>query len=115
MNIELAYPDKIVWPNGRGHWGPKSRAIKALRSQAYWATEKAMQTSGFTMPETLKIALTVHPKPKGPLPDKDNCVAACKAYLDGIADALKVNDRNFDAPTVTFGERRKYGAFVVVI
>jgi hypothetical protein len=35
--------------------------------------------------------------------DADNCLAAAKAALDGLADALQVNDRNFQ-PIVVYRE-----------
>ena len=33
---------------------------------------------------------------QGGKPDADNCLAACKAYLDGVADALGINDKDLD-------------------
>ena len=49
-------------------------------------------------------------RPSGPAPDEDNINAACKSYLDGIADALGVNDRNFAVHRPVIGERRRHGA-----
>ena len=57
----------------------------------------------------------MHPKPKGPPPDEDNVVASAKNYLDGIAQALKVNDRNFAAPKVVFADRCEHGRFVIEV
>lgn len=67
-------------------------------------------------PETRPVPITieVHPKPRGPLPDRDNCIAACKAMLDGIADALGLDDREFAAPKVVFSPERD-GRFVVEV
>jgi crossover junction endodeoxyribonuclease RusA len=61
------------------------------------------------------LVVTVYPKPRGPIPDADNTSAACKAYLDGIADALGINDRTFTAPRIQFAERCKEGRFVISI
>lgn len=33
---------------------------------------------------------------KGPRPDADNCLACCKAYLDGACKALGIDDRTLD-------------------
>ncbi|UQT43592.1 hypothetical protein M5E88_13090 [Akkermansia muciniphila] len=33
---------------------------------------------------------------KGPKPDADNCLARCKAYLDGACKALGIDDRTLD-------------------
>jgi Holliday junction resolvase RusA-like endonuclease len=38
--------------------------------------------------------------------DRDNLLAACKPALDGVADALEINDSQFDLVTI----RREYGA-----
>jgi crossover junction endodeoxyribonuclease RusA len=46
--------------------------------------------------------------------DRDNCIAMCKAYMDGIADALVVNDRRFE-PTYAWGDVVKHGAVLVAI
>ncbi len=56
-----------------------------------------------TMP--IPVTITVYPKKSGPLPDRDNCVAACKHSLDAIAAVIGVNDRNFATPVVVFGPR----------
>lgn len=60
------------------------------------------------------VRVIVHAKPKGPLPDADNCIAAAKSYLDGIADRLGINDRQFAAPTVAFATPRD-GKFIIEV
>lgn len=62
----------------------------------------------------VSVALTVHPKTRNAV-DPDNCVASLKAYADGIAQAMGVDDKVFDAPTVTFGEPVKGGLFRVTV
>ena len=103
IEIDLPWPAPILWPNGpqarnRGH---KASVTHKHRDWAHLATLEALQgRTGFV---PARIVIRVHPKPRGPLPDKDNCIAACKAMLDGIADALHVNDRFFPTPEVEFG------------
>lgn len=101
--IVLPYPHKALWPNGRAHWGAKSTQTKKHHA---WARAAA---NGIKAPETRPIQLVIHVygKPRGPLPDADNCVAASKAYIDGIAAAIGVNDREFAAPKVEFASARK--------
>lgn len=48
-------------------------------------------------------------------PDKDNLVAMMKAGIDGIADALAVNDSCFDYGDIVFGGVFKGGAVIVEI
>lgn len=110
--IELPYPAKALWPNGRAHWAAKSTATKKHRQWAHDATLAALGRSKGT-PRAWSI--TVYPKPRGPLPDRDNTLAAMKAYQDGIADALGLNDREFPSPTLHFAERTATGKVVVVL
>lgn len=110
MTVDLPYPHKALWPNGRAHHHAKAREVKKHRAWACTATQGALGTAKGFVPTS--ITLHVHAKPKGPLPDKDNCIAAAKSSLDGIADALKVNDRNFPAPLVVFATVRD-GRFAV--
>ncbi len=42
----------------------------------------------------IHLWITFKPKTRR-LPDDDNCLAMCKAYRDGIADALGVDDKRF--------------------
>jgi len=103
MLLDLPYPHKALWPNGRAHWGAKAAQTKLHRAWGYQAMKAALggvkyQPTG----EAIPIRLTVSGKSKGNLPDKDNCLAACKSYLDGMADALGVNDNLFDPQPVHF-------------
>ena len=114
MRIDLPYPHKALWPNGRAHFQAKAREAKKHRQWAAVATWEAKGCKKAPEGENIPVTLYVHPKPRGPLPDKDNCIAAAKSMLDGIADALKLNDRQFAAPRVVFAEPRE-GRFVVEI
>ena len=60
-----------------------------------------------------QLAWTFHPKTKR-MPDRTNCIISTKAWEDGIADAIGVNDRLFEA-TYTMGEPVKGGKVVVTI
>lgn len=112
-SITLPYPHKILWPNGaRRNRYAIAREVKKHRHWAATATRAAK----WIAPEgTPQVTITVHPKPTGPHPDKDNVSSSAKSYLDGIADALGVNDRTFETPRVVFGERCPGGAFVLSI
>ena len=109
--VSLPYPHKALWPNGRVHWGEKAREVKKHKRWAY----DAMRAASFCIADSpIPVHITVHPKRTGPLPDRDNCIAAAKAYLDGIADYLCVNDRHFAAPTVEFAPERT-GQFCITV
>lgn len=109
--IVLPYPHKALWPNGRAHWATKAREVKKHRQ---WAATAMLGASLCIMDSPIPIHITVHPKAKGPAPDRDNCVAAAKSYIDGIAQYLCVNDRHFAAPTVSISDERS-GQFIITV
>jgi crossover junction endodeoxyribonuclease RusA len=104
--LQLPYPHKALWPNGRAHWGAKAKQVKDHRTWAFMAAKAASPTCFQSNGERIPVRLIVSAKPKGPLPDKDNCLAAAKSYLDGIAEALGVNDNLFDPQPVHFSGRQ---------
>jgi crossover junction endodeoxyribonuclease RusA len=104
MIIELPYPHKALWPNGRSHWAIKARETKKHRQ---WAALGARACNPPVVGNgPIQIKIICHPKSRGPAPDRDSIISSVKAYLDGIADAMGVNDRNFDAPTVEISPNR---------
>lgn len=112
ISLTLPFPDKILWPNGRGHRMAKARATKIARTAA-WGL--ALEQIGASKPAWARVRLswTIHPKTANKL-DDDGPPAALKAFRDGIADALKIDDRNFQA-TYTIAEPIKGGLVKVTI
>lgn len=105
MKIELDFPPAELFPNrSKGqHWAKTHTARHNYREVSAWMTKHQM--NGWK-PTKEKIQLSVtFIMPDKRLRDTDNCLAAAKAGLDGMADALGVNDRQFD-PVVVY---RQYG------
>jgi hypothetical protein len=70
----------------------KSRATKKAREWAFLATKEA---KAFPPRDGhIRLIVCYYPKTAHAL-DMDNCIAASKAYFDGIAQALGVNDSRF--------------------
>ena len=117
MNVRtfgLPFPAKVLWPNGRpAHWAVKARAVKAAR-QAAWATALAAGVTGLRGALGYSISVVVHPRTRHPI-DRDNCVAALKSYLDGLADALGVDDRTFNTPSIAFADPVKGGRMTLTV
>ncbi len=111
MTIALPYPHKSLWPNGRAHWAEKAREVKKHRHWAALATKAASVRIGDS---PIPVCIVCHPKARGPAPDRDGIVSAAKAYLDGIADSLGINDRHFAAPTVEIAGERT-GQFIITV
>lgn len=114
--IELPFPHKLLWPNGRTrnfmaragefkkhkHWGYLAARAIIPRGAVRW-------TGG-----RVQWSATFYPKTRNKI-DDDNARASLKAYQDGIALALGINDSEFDAPTIHFAEPVKGGRVVIVI
>jgi crossover junction endodeoxyribonuclease RusA len=112
--ITLPFPDKILWPNGRGHYMAKHRAFQKHKGWAYRATLAKLPRCFKWNGEPIKVTYTVIPKTAHKI-DFDNAIAAMKAYQDGIAMALGLDDSAFAAPVVTFGKPMKPGGVEVTL
>ena len=101
IRITLPLPDRILSPNARAHWATKSRAVKAAREVARWTTTIA--GGACLMLTTARIDIRAFHTIKRRR-DRDNLIASCKAYFDGLADAgLIANDSGFTLGPVVFG------------
>lgn len=111
MIVTLPWPDKGLSPNARLHWRPladlkalaRADAAKEVLAQMPLEARQAVASGDG------RIALTIrfYPPDKR-LRDDDNAVSAFKSARDGIADALKVNDRRFQ-PHYHFEDPAKPG------
>lgn len=102
--IATSWPPRILSPNAshqRDFWG-RSRAKTAAKNEAFLATCAAL-TPERTGPwgggpplggGPFRVTIHAHP-PTSRTRDDDNLTASCKAYLDGIANRLKIDDSQF--------------------
>jgi crossover junction endodeoxyribonuclease RusA len=90
--INLPWPPKQLSPNAREHFHTRASHARTYREAAYWLT----RTSEVIAPADGEIALRIdfHP-PDARKRDLDNMLASIKSGLDGLADALCVNDQRF--------------------
>jgi crossover junction endodeoxyribonuclease RusA len=98
--VILPWPPKELSPNAALHWAKKSKVKKVYR-QTCWALTLEAKLEAVADPK-VKLDITFYPPDKRHR-DADNMVAAIKSGLDGVADALRVNDRCF-LPTFIFSE-----------
>ena len=107
MKLSLSWPPKELLSNSRAHYMVKARAAKKYRTEAAataWAEGWHLQS--FTGP----IAMTVtFCPPDLRRRDQHNMPHAVKSALDGIQDALGIDDNNFRI-TWAWGEVVKGGA-----
>ena len=108
--IELPFPPAALSGHNTGHWRAKSAIVAEHREWARRATLAAKPD----VPETgdIYISFTFYPPDKRG--DRLNYANRIKPYADGIADALKVNDRRF-LPTYHFGEPVNDARVVIII
>jgi hypothetical protein len=113
VSIILPWPPKELSPNyrSRSHW-PKTRATKKARG---WARLATLENKPEIPAEgDIRLVATCHP-PTAHARDGDNLNASLKAYLDGIADALKVNDSRFKLQEPIFAEPVPKGKVIVSV
>ena len=115
MIVKLPFPHPQLFPNRKNgsHW-TKTNAIKEVqKSEAYYLTKQAgpyKAPDGF-IPLTLMFL-----QPDNRHRDSDNMHAASKALLDGLAQALGVDDKRFK-PVIIDWERdpEKKGALYACV
>lgn len=108
--ILLPWPPAALSSNARGHWAKKARATAKYRSDARLCTLAAKPS----VPADGEIALTVRFVPPHNRFDAVNLPSMIKAGIDGIADALKCNDKRF-VPTFTYSPAVKPGRVEIVV
>jgi crossover junction endodeoxyribonuclease RusA len=112
ISVTLPWPDRLLHPNARPHWAAKAKAVKSARVKAGWAV--TAETNGRKWPEEgASVSVTFRP-PDQRKRDLDGMISAHKAAQDGIADALGVDDCEFQC-TYAIGEPVKGGAVLVTI
>lgn len=107
--IILPFPPSELSPNRRLHWAQLAKAKKQYR-QACWAVTKAKPIQPFNDGK-LRLELVFY-LPNRRSIDRDNLLARMKSGIDGMADALIVNDKRFDPITVSVAD--EVGGYVVV-
>lgn len=115
IRVETGWPKRVLSPNGRAHHYAKAKAKRIAKSEAFLATASVVLPSRPSLPPG-KLKVTIYAFPAVlRTRDDDNLVASCKAYLDGIAAALNVDDSRFLAPVVEWGDKAPGGRLVFQI
>lgn len=92
LQITLPWPPKELSPNSRLHWSKLARAKKAYR--AVCALQARAQGARQQKAMKLHLSLTFY-APTRRAYDLDNALARMKSGLDGLADALGVDDKHW--------------------
>lgn len=101
--VVFPWPPKELSPNASIHWAKKAKFKKSYR-ETCWALALEAKLECEKLGK-IPIEITFYP-PDRRHRDADNMVASIKSGLDGLADALKINDKHF-LPTFIFSEEVK--------
>lgn len=111
MIITLPWPSPALSPNARLHWrakvGPKAGAKRVAAWSTVAATGFHAKRDALKGDDKIAVRIVFYPPDKRHR-DADNMVASIKAALDGVADALAINDRRF-MPSFIFEEPERPG------
>lgn len=103
--VELPWPSRTLHPNARPHWAKKASATKAAR----FAAREMAKPIGRIEASAIKVTCIFSPPPPKRNRDLDGLLSSCKAYFDGIADAIGIDDSRFRHQAPAWGEPVKGG------
>lgn len=104
--IILPWPDKRLSPNARMHWAKLADAKKRAKKDAHNLTLAAGIRK--IAADALTARVSFYPPDRRPR-DIDNALASCKAYFDGIALAIGVDDSKWQIELAPKGPVDKDG------
>ena len=94
FTFELPWPSKDLSPNARLHWSRVSRLKRAFRARCRAIGESVGVQVLRGSENAVSVHLTFFP-PDSRRRDWDNMLAAMKSGLDGLADAMGVDDHRW--------------------
>lgn len=109
--ITLPFPPSSLSGHAKGHWRRKAAVTKKWRA---WAFAAALSAKLDGVPTEGDIALVVTFYPPDRRSDRTNFPNRMKPIFDGLADALKVNDRRF-LPRYVFADPVKPGRVEITL
>lgn len=115
QRVIVPFPAVELSPNWRGHYRPKAAATKSYRT-ACWALalESRLVVPDYAGSDgPIYVQIDFFP-PNRASRDDDNVPASFKAGRDGIADALKTDDKRFKTTPVLRTEPRSCVVFTII-
>ncbi|WP_311271062.1 hypothetical protein [Sphingobium sp. WCS2017Hpa-17] len=117
MIVSLPFPPAILsghtGGDGMGKW-KKIKEVQARRALAKAVAQAALRRCNYRPSEAGDIGIRITFTPPDNRGDRVNFAARMKAYVDGIAEALGVNDKRF-LPSYEFRAAEKPGQVVVEV
>lgn len=95
MRVVLPFPPSDLSGHNNGSWYDKKRIIATYRAEAFHLTKQEKRNSGFIVPAEGDILIAFYFYPPDDRSDRVNFANRLKPQIDGIAEALGVNDKRF--------------------
>lgn len=115
LTIELPWPEACLAQNSRGHWASSASRKKKARVVAKRITTAALKNVRVPRCESVRLTMVFHQPLVKRARDMQNVFGAMKYAVDGIADALGIDDSNFEWGAPSWGEPVEDGCVVVLI
>ena len=106
--VVVPWPHRYLSPNSRVLWQAKYQVSHKARNLARLLTLELIGCGNIAKPvdDLINIQLIAHAYDRRSR-DEDNLIASMKPYLDGIADAIGVNDASFHFRELQFGPTKR--------
>jgi crossover junction endodeoxyribonuclease RusA len=110
----LSWPARELWQNSRAHFMAKARATKTARREALILSQQAA-LHRLQNVVSANLEFEFHPPLRSRATDIQNMPATQKAAIDGIAEALGLDDKVFEQPVwpATFAAKSNPGHVLV--
>lgn len=117
IELKLPWPPASLSPNGRLHWARLAAAKGSYRRNCWGCTLAQLEPQQRAqLPDLgdLGLVLEFYP-PNARKMDRDNLLARMKSGLDGMCDALSIDDARFEPITVSMKSPLRAGMVKVKI
>lgn len=114
INLVFPWPDRELSPNARKNFRQKAKSVSISRQYARFLTLSGQPQLVFSPSARLETTLTFYP-PDNRKRDIDNLLASMKSSLDGIFDALEMNDNCVRRTVLEWGDTIAGGRVTIEI
>lgn len=113
LTIKLPFPPAELFPNRKNgtHWATTNKVKTKYKEDCFYLSKMQIKDRPWQDGDIRMTLVYVMPDKRHR--DADNCLAASKAGLDGLADALIINDKRFQPITIYRISGEKPGNLIV--
>ena len=112
FRVALPWPAKELNPNSRCGWRRKAEAVQLARNVAYFLARSRYDGHTYLDDRELQLRVVAYPPDKRRR-DADNILASEKAHIDGVCQALQIDDHSIRRTVIEWGDVKKGGEIVM--